>query len=502
MWGTRRLGTLKRIGAAMVAVVVALLGLGGVMAVRTASLTSRQLSVEKVTVDVEPGVAARRLATATTFATISKRDDTWRPGEEFARLHAWLRATYPRAFEALEVETVNEGSLLLHWKGRDPELGALVLMAHLDVVPVEEETLNEWTHPPFAGVIDDGWVWGRGTLDQKLGVITLLEAVTWQLERGFEPERSIYLAFGHDEEATGRRGAKAIAQRLAERDIDVWIVLDEGGFRVGGDQALTGVETAYVAIAEKGYLTLELTASSAGGHSSAPVEPTSIGRLSRAIATLESHPFPASLDGPVRYMLEYTAPHMDTKMRMAVANRWLLGGLLRKQFEASPTGRASIRTTIAPTIIEGGVKDNVLPQTARAVVNFRIHGSDSVDAVITRVKEVIDDDGVEIRVVGNSAEPSPVTNPEGEGYQLLARTIGEVTTGDVLVIPWASIGATDSRHFTELTDQVLRYSHAKLQAGDARRIHGVDERVALEEVDEQVRFYVRFIENAGGASLP
>jgi carboxypeptidase PM20D1 len=329
---------------------------------------------------VDDSAAAARLAQAVRFKTVSYQDSAPASGELRA-FHAFLERSFPKAHAALRREAVGDYSLLYTWKGSDERLEPVVLMSHMDVVPVEPGSEGSWTHPPFAGEIADGCVWGRGTLDDKIGVLALLEAVETLVAQGFHPRRTVYLAFGHNEETQGS-GAARIAQLLRERGVRPEFVLDEGSVIGRGLVPGLAKRVALIGIAEKGYASVELTVRNAGGHSSMPPRETAVGALARAIERLEEHQMPERLDGPTRLMLEQLGPEFPYVQRMAVANLWLFGPLVERQLAAAPSTNASIRTTTAPTIFQAGVKDNVLPASARAVVNFRILPGDSVGSVL------------------------------------------------------------------------------------------------------------------------
>src|SRR5262249_2299499 len=246
----------------------------------------------------------------------------------FLALHAWLAATYPHAHAALAREKIGAASLLYTWAGSDASLAPIVLTAHLDVVPVPDP--ETWTHPPFAAVIADGFVWGRGTLDDKAAVVAPLEALERLVQGGFRPQRSVLVAFGHDEEVGGDQGAAAITERLAQRGVRAWFSLDEGlAIAAPGASALTSVPLALIGVAEKGFLTLRLTVHAAGGHSSTPPPSTAIGRLARALVRLEQHPLPARSEGVVDDMLRAVAPHTSGLRRLVLAWPGLFGPLIR-----------------------------------------------------------------------------------------------------------------------------------------------------------------------------
>lgn len=482
---------------AVVALGLGLLLLVAVLLFRTARFTSRQLPAEPaVRLVLDTAGAAERLAGAIRFRTISYQDSTAFDGPEFARFHDYLRSRFPRLHALLKREVTSGYSLLYEWRGTDTSLKPILLMAHQDVVPVEGGTENRWTEPPFAGRIAGGFVWGRGALDDKGNLMAALEAVERLVADGVTPRRTIYLAFGHDEEVGGRRGAARTAALLASRGVRLEYVLDEGGAITTGLVSGISGPVALVGIAEKGYLSLELTVHAEGGHSSMPPPQTAVGILSAAVARLEARQMPRRIRGATAAMLDYIGPEMGFSRRLALANRWLFGGLIARQFGATPSGNAMLRTTTAPTMLAAGVKDNVLPSSARAVVNFRILPGDSVAGVVTHARRAIDDPRVTIAVVAGSAnEPSPVSPVASESFGVVQRTIRQVAP-DAVVTPWLVVGGTDARNFAGLTSNVYRTGALALGPDDLERIHGTNERVAIGDYARNIAFYVQLIRNS------
>lgn len=482
---------------------VLVLVLGALLGARALVFGSRQGAFApepSAATGAETGVegAAERLATAITFRTISFPPPEPPASEEFLAFHRWLAETYPLVHAELGVETVGELSLLYTWEGSDSSLAPVVLMGHQDVVPVIPGTESQWTHPPFDGVVADGWVWGRGAADDKVSVIAILEAVESLIDEGFHPTRTLYLAFGHDEEVGGAQGAAKIADLLESRRVaDFALVLDEGGAITEGMVPGVSGPAAIIGVAEKGYVSLELLATAEGGHSSSPPASTAIGILSRAITRLEENPFPTRIDGATRSMLEYVGPEMSFGRRLLLANLWLTAPLVEKGMAAGGSGAASVRTTTAATMFNAGVKDNVLPINARAVVNFRILPGDTVASVTQRVREIVDDERVEItQAFGFGQEPSPVSDVDGAAFRLVGRTVREVLPGEeVLITPYLVIGGTDAKYYGRRSKNVFRFLPVFLREGDLGRIHGTDERLSVESVDLAVRYFRRLIRN-------
>ncbi len=466
-----------------------------------------RLSAEPVSAEPAPPIlfdseaAVRRFAEAIRIPTISfervEETDTAR----FLELHDHLASAYPRVHASLEREVVGDLSLLYSWAGSEPQLDPVVLMGHLDVVPVIPGTEEDWTYDPFGGVVADGYVWGRGTMDDKVSVVSILEAVEILLGEGYRPRRTIHLAFGHDEEVGGPRGAGAIAALLSARGAEPYaFVLDEGGTLADG--LVPGVDelVALIGIAEKGYVSLELVVEGPGGHSSMPPAETNIGVLAEAITRLQESPFPASLEGASRDMFAALAPHMPLSGRMVFANLWLFEPLLERMLAADPTSAAMLRTTTAPTIIEGGVKANVLPIVARAVVNHRIVPGETPESVLARVREIVDDPRVRVEISGEDAQPpSPVSDPDGAAFALVARTIRETNPDrEIVVAPWLVVGGTDAKYYSGRSENVFRFLPARFEEDAMTRFHGTDERIDVESYLASIRFFHRLILNADG----
>ncbi len=458
---------------------------------------------ERIAVPVDTAAAVRNLSKAITFRTVSTQEavpDT----NAFLSIHRFLAETYPRTHVALTRETVSALSLLYSWEGSDAALRPAIFMSHLDVVPAgDDEDLASWTHPPFEGAVDAGHVWGRGALDDKIGVIAILEAVELLVRRGFRPRRTIHLAFGHDEEVGGPNGAAKIAEVLASRRPDgPAFVIDEGGVVAEGVVADVSHPVALIGVAEKGYLSLRLTSAAEGGHSSAPPATTAIGRLSRAITRLEADPFPARLDGPTEAMFRRIGPNGPLLYRVAAANMWLFRPLVKRMMLKEAATASMVRTTTAPTMLQAGVKENALPGAAAAVVNFRIMPGETTRSVEDRVRRVVADTLVDIRPINVYFEPSPVADTDGPAFRILARTLRETTpSSEVIIAPYLVPGATDSRYFSRFTRNVFRFIPVTLRDTDLARIHGVDERVRIEGLAAAVAFFHRLIENVSDADF-
>jgi len=458
-------------------------------------MTSRQMSVPEVSFpEMNEELAARHLAEAVRFRTVSYQDTNQFPHEEYEEFHSFLEETFPGVAAHLTKEIVNNYSLLYTWQGKSTDLKPVLFMGHMDVVPVENLTDGEWRYPAFLGKMTDGFVWGRGTMDDKMSLTAVLEAIEMLLKEGFQPKRTIYLAFGHDEEIGGNQGAAKIAALLRQRNIVLDMVMDEGGFVMDGLLQDVKNPIAFVGIAEKGYLSLEFSVAGKGGHSSVPPKETSIGILSRAIYRLESHPFEAELNGPLHELLNYLAPHMPFTKRIVLANLWLFKRIVRHHLTAEPLTNAFIRTSIAPTMLEGSIKENVLPSRPKAVVNFRILPGESTQSVEARVTQVIADPRVHIQALPIKSEPSRLSDTNSIFFKSIQKTISQLDP-DLIVSPWLVVGATDSRHYADLTDHIYRFSFLRVTPKDVHRLHGTNERIAIDNYIEYIHFYRQLILN-------
>lgn len=438
-----------------------------------------------------------RLARSLTFRTVSVEGQP-PDRHQFLGLHRFLRESFPlvHASPSVELTIVNDYSLLYKVKGYGDEDGELpyMLAAHLDVVPVD----GNWTAEPFEGGIIDGVVYGRGALDDKSSIMGILEALELMLEKEYKFRRTFYVAFGHDEEISGFQGAGKICQHLKETGVTkLDFVLDEGYFVL--EDLVLGVDqlVSVIGVTEKGYLTLELSVEGQAGHSSIPPAESPIGVLAAAVARLEQHPHPSFLERGVETdFFAYLAPHAKLGYRFVFSNLWLLAPLVKVLMRREPASDAMQRTTTAVTVFHGGYKDNVIANRAWALVNHRIHSSDSLERVLEHDRRVVADERVRLRVV-NHFPPTPVA-PYGERappFRLIARTIKQIYPTSI-VAPACSPGNTDLRRYVELTGALYRISPTILTPRTKGGLHGDDERIAVSDYRRMIDFYVRLVRNA------
>ncbi|MGI6251179.1 MAG: M20 family peptidase [Anaerolineaceae bacterium] len=466
-----------------------------IVIVRTLTFSYEYEEVEPLQMpEIDGESVAQRIGLAVQLKTYSAHEEEKIDPLPFEALRDLLRTLYPQLEERLTREVINRHALLYTWQGSKPELDAVCFMAHQDVVPADEGPDSGWTYPPFSGEIADGYVWGRGTLDCKGNLICVLEAANNLVKQGFQPERTIYLAFGHDEENSGANGAKKIVDTLQERGVKLAFLLDEGGTVTRGQ--IKGVEApvALIGVSEKGYLTLRLKARVPGGHSSMPPKQTAIGALSLAIAALESNPFPQRLE-VAQFMLSHMGKEVPFVMRMALANPWLFGGVVKRSLASVPSTNAITRTTIAPTVIQAGHTENVLPAEAEALVNFRIMAGDTIQDVYERVRAIVEDDVVKVEpshgdsLIGpNSWNPTPVADVDSPLYEGLVELVMATFPGAV-VAPFMMTGGTDARHYTPICQNAFRFTPFFLKPEDIASVHGVNERLSIGNAAKAVGFY-------------
>ncbi|MBU3914073.1 M20 family peptidase [bacterium] len=438
-----------------------------------------------VKLDVERTIA--RLSEAVKKPTISYLDLSRIDRAVFQEFITFLVDSYPFVHQNMKRELVNDFSSIYHWKGTDPKLKPVLLLSHIDVVPVEKSTEADWTHPAFSGEVADGFVWGRGTMDMKLHLISIMETAETLLKDGFTPRRDIYFAFGHDEETRGEQGAMAMAKIFVQRGIEFEFVLDEGGVVAEGAFPAIKKPLAMVGIAEKGIASIELTVNGTGGHSSMPPRHTAVGLMSRLITDLENNQMKARVCDPVKKQFERIGTELPFLFRLVTANLWLFGPIIKRFVASNIMLNSMVRTTTAATMMEGSKAHNVLPPKAKAVVNFRLLPGDTMEDLTAHIKKIstLDDLRIDPVIADN---PSKVSPTENEAFAMLEETIHQSFPG-VLVVPYLVMGATDSRQYENSCGSIYRFSPIQIENSDRDRIHNVNERISLENVERSIRFF-------------
>lgn len=432
--------------------------------------------------------ASERLSRALQYKTISFENTDRIEKPEFQSFRAFLEETFPNVFKKLKMELINELSVLLKWEGMGHNAGSMLLMAHMDVAPVEVGTENDWSYPPFSGKLSDGYIWGRGALDMKSQLMGILEAAEELLKNDFKPRNTIYLAFGHDEEIGGRNGNAHIAAYLESKGIALSAVLDEGGFILKDAVSVVTKPVALVGVAEKGTTTLELIALAQGGHSSIPPRHTAIGKLSAAIYRLERKQFRTRLDGAAKQFFNAILPEMSLIKKIVFKNLWLFKPFILRVLANSETTNALIRNTIAVTMIEGGVKENILPQQAKACINIRILPGDSINGIKEKVEKIVGCYGIKVKIKENSFNPSGVSRSSSPEFKTISKVVKSVFS-DTIVAPYLTVGLTDSRYYQKVSSQIYRFSPIEISMDDLNSIHGINEKISMEAYEKLLKFF-------------
>jgi carboxypeptidase PM20D1 len=465
---------------------------------RTFMFSSKQPEIEPIAVFPVSDSAKYHLSEAISIPTISNEDPILFDSTSFDLFMRFMETTYPLVHSKLAVTPINTYSRIFYWEGTDPSLNPIILMGHLDVVPVAEENRSKWKEEPFGQTIKEGVIWGRGAIDDKISVIGNLEAVESLLAENYQPQRSIYLCFGHDEELGGVRGATSIVNYLEEQGVEAEFVMDEGFAVTQGLTPGVSQDVAMIGTAEKGFVSLTLKVNMEGGHSSMPKPESAIDMVSKAVIKLKENPFPAIITQPVEDFMMTTGPEMGFVQKMAFANLWLFKPLVIKTLEEFPSSNAMIRTTTAPTIIQGGVKENVIPYEAQATINFRLLPGTTIEDVKARVRDLIADDRITIEEGPFNSE-SPGSSPtDGFGYQMIRQTVHELFP-NTLTTPNLVIGGTDSRYYYPISPNVYRFTPFYLNAETLKTFHGINERISVEDFETAVRYYTQLIRNSTGS---
>ncbi len=460
----------------------------GIILIRTLNFKPKpQPETDLTPVDFDKEKAVDALAQLIRCKTVSYSDHSLEDDAEFEKLIALLPTLYPRVFDVCSFYQLPDRALLLRWHGKkqgDPA----VLMAHYDVVPVNED---KWIKPPFAAVIENGVLWGRGSLDTKVTFNGIFSAANYLIGKGFQPERDIYFAFSGGEEVNGD-GAKNIVQYFVDHQITPAMVVDEGGAVV--EKVFPGVKApcGLIGIAEKGMMNAEYRCLSNGGHASAPKPHTPVGILAAACKRVEDHPFRMHLTKPVAEMFDTLGRHSSFLYRMIFANlwcfRWVLDLLAKK---SGGEMNALLRTTVAFTQMSGSAAANVIPPEAKMVSNIRLNPEDSVESALAYLRKVVKNEDVQIKAP-ESFEPSRVSQTGCEAWNKVASAVAETWPG-CIVAPYLMVQCSDSRHYGRISDKVYRFSAMNLTAEERATIHGNNERIRLETAASAVEFYIRLM---------
>lgn len=444
--------------------------------------------------DLDVGGFVERFRCLIRIPTVSRTDRARRDPSVFAAFQEELVRIYPRVHRQLDREVHGEFGLIYHWPGRDSGKKPVLFLAHYDVVPADENGDETWEEPPFGASVRDGCVWGRGTLDIKCQLAFIMESAEYLLAKDWQPDRDIYFAFGGDEEIGGVEGARHLASLFRARNLSFEFVLDEGGIIATGQLSfLKNRAAALVGLAEKGFVTFKISAFGESGHSSMPVkEGTAVGRLARAVARLEKRRLPARLDPLLADMLERFVPHVPPGLGIVFANLWLTRPLVRYVFSKNRATDSLIRTTQAVTLFRAGEQENILPGEAFCLVNHRILPGDTMDMIRKRHENTLKDKDLVLEDAGNWPANDPITAgaADGSGFRLI-RDVLALTHPGVITVPYLVNGSTDSKYYRDLTGQILRFCPLVLTPEDVAAIHGINERISLENLEKGLEFYLR-----------
>ncbi|GAA0877184.1 M20 family peptidase [Algoriphagus jejuensis] len=444
----------------------------------TLRLNSKQVDPQPIELVSISDEVFLNLSKAVQFQTISFSEEAIPDSAAFNGFHAFLAEAFPLVHEKMTLTKINEYSLLYKWDGSDSSKKPIILMSHQDVVPVDVPTLEMWEASPFEGKITADHIVGRGTMDDKSSLMALLEGAEMLLKEGFAPVQTIYFAFGHDEEVGGAKGAGKIAEYLAQQGVQAAFTLDEGGMIAEGMVPGIDQPVSMINVAEKGFASFRLIVETKGGHSSAPPRENTIGMLAQAIVDLENNQLPYRMADPVQYQIDYLGPEMPFVQKMAFANTWLLKGQILEALNS--------HTTTAPTIIGGGVKNNVIPTVAEATINFRILPGETIESVQAHIENIVSDK-IRVEPAGHLTNPSPASPIDSEAYKLLESTIRSVFPNSV-VVPGLIGGGTDARHFYGISDGVYRYYPLRISPDAMTRFHGIDEKITKDNYKEIIQF--------------
>ncbi|MBQ8392787.1 MAG: M20/M25/M40 family metallo-hydrolase [Clostridia bacterium] len=443
------------------------------------------IDTEEVIFDKQKSI--ERLQTLVKFRTVSSHNPQLEDDNEFEGLIAKLPELYPNVFAKCQFTRLPDRALLFKWEGKDHS-EASVMMAHYDVVPVDEE---KWEKPPFDGIIENGVLWGRGTLDTKATFNGALSGADALIEQGFIPERDIYFAFSGGEEVNGK-GAVNIVDYFVENNIKIGLVLDEGGAVV--ENVFPGVKApcGVIGIAEKGLMDVRYRVTTNGGHASAPAPHTPVGLLSQACCNMEKKPFKSHLTAPVAEMFDTLGRHSTFVYRMIFSNLWCFGWLLDRICKKSGGEvNALMRTTVAFTQMQGSNASNVVPTDATMVSNIRLNPMDTMESAKKYIEKTVNNKDVEIDVL-YGIDPSRISETKCDEYRKVERAVASTWRG-ALVSPYLMVQCSDSRHYGRISDRVYRFSAMALTGEERRTIHGNNERITLDAITRAVEFYIRLL---------
>lgn len=436
----------------------------------------------------------KHLSQAIQIKTISNPDDSKVDWNEFKRFHDFLKQEFPLTHKVLKREDVSQASLLYTWEGKNKDLEPIALLAHQDVVPISDGTLQDWKFEPFSGHNDGEFIWGRGALDMKNHLICVIEAVETLLEEGYQPERTVYLCFGHNEEivAGTNNGANALMQTLKARGVHLDSTLDEGGAMLSANvKGIIDANLAGVGIAEKGYADYKVTVRAKGGHSSQPPKHTAAGDIAQVVRELEKHQFKARMLPSVKNLFRIIGSHTSYPARLVMCNLPLLKPLFFAVMKLFPPAATFIRTTTACTMLEGSPAANVLPQNASVTINFRQLPGTSLKDTEEHIRKVCKNKDIEIELL-KGKEASKVSPTDTKAFEVITELAHQINEKNI-VAPFLVMGGTDSYHYEEICENIYRFAPFTISADLLLTTHSTNERCPVEQLDEGVQFFKRYI---------
>jgi carboxypeptidase PM20D1 len=441
---------------------------------------------------IDINTAAQNLSRSIQFKTISTYDNNKENADSFEQFHEFLHKTYPTVFSKLQLKEFPPFGILLKWEGKNPELKPIMLMAHQDVVPISPNSEGSWKHPPFSGAIVGGVIWGRGSLDDKGSLIAIMEAVSDLIKEGYTPNRTTYLFFSDKEEILGET-AKKVASYFKENNIRLEAVFDEGGFILADAFKEVNGPVVAIGLSEKGYLDLELSASSLPGHTAIPHGQTTVAIISKAISKLDEDPFPVHINGFRIKTYETLASHMSFFDKLPLANMWLFEPFIIRFNRNNPLFKAVNSTTSAASMFTAGVRPNILPPEAKAIVNFRIIHGETVESVIEHVQQTIDDPRIALKKL-IEVNPSHFSSQDTPAYKAITKIVN-VLYPDIhpVFAPFTTLGVTDSRNFADVSDNQYRFLAALESMSELAGFHGTDERLSIDNLGKMIQFYMLLI---------
>ncbi len=443
------------------------------------------------------------LCEAVRIPTVSSNDPALCERSHFERFQAFLRKTYPRTFSALSCETFEEVGILLYWQGKESTLKPVLLLSHYDVVPADDSEEAPWEHPPFSGYMDEQHIWGRGTLDVKSTLIAIMETVEELIGQGFTPFRGLYMAFGGDEETNGKRGAARMAERLRKQGLRFAYILDEGSIIAEGMLSFVKHPLALIGVAEKGHADIRITARGREGHASMPPRLTVADILARALVRLNKKPFPTRITYAVKEFLRAVGKHSSLPLRFLLTNPWLTALLVKLLFAGNPTTNALIRTTMAPTMLKGSDKENVLPEKVQATINVRILPGETVASTLESIRRKTRHPGISVDLLwpDSANDPQPESPAYGFGYDAIVAALKH-TAPEAVPVPFLVTACTDSHHYGDMAEAVYRFMPVILNSAQIDLIHGKNERISKENFMRCLTFYHRLIRFSLGHPTP